>query len=115
MHTFFSVSLLPLSELSLDKVCHYYICLQFLLSGKFATPLWVPACTLLVCGGDRSDQSELLSVGNFRGLSAGTADGPLRVILPAWGYPAVQKVQESILLTPTFPGVKKKRLQASGD
>ena len=69
-----------LAELSLDKICHYYIFLNFLLSGKFATPLWVSAGTLLVCGGAGSDQSELLCIGNFRELSAGTADGPLDVI-----------------------------------
>ena len=39
---------------------------NFFLSGKFAAPLWVPACTLLVCGEAKSDQSELLRVRNFR-------------------------------------------------
>ena len=48
-----------LAELSLDKVCHCYIFLHFLLSGKFAGPLWVSAGTLLVCGGVGSDQSVL--------------------------------------------------------
>ena len=69
-----------LIELSIDKVCQNCICLNFLLSGKFAAQLWVPSCTVLVCGGAGSDLSELLLVGNFRELSAGTADGPLDMI-----------------------------------
>ena len=80
------------AELSLDKVCQNCICLNFLLSGKFATPLWVSAGTLLVCGGAGSDQSEHLRVKSFRELSAGTADGlldrifPVRGGLPTIGY-----------------------------
>ena len=75
-------------ELPLDKVCHYYSCLNFLLSGKFAAPLW-----LLVCGGAVNNRSELLRVRNFGELSAGTADGPLdvnfsfqRVVCSSKGY-----------------------------
>ena len=37
-------------------------------------------CTLRVGSGTGSDQSELLRVGNFRGLSTGLADGLLDVI-----------------------------------
>ena len=66
-----------LAELSLDKICHYHICLNLLLSGKFEALLWVTDCTILVCGGAGRDQSGLLRVGNFGELSAGTADGPL--------------------------------------
>ena len=69
-----------LADLSLDKVCQYCICLNFMLSGKFPAPLLVSAGTVLVCGGAGSDQSEILRIGNFRGLCAGTADGPLDVI-----------------------------------
>ena len=91
-----------LAELSLDKVCHYCIWLNFLSSGKFAAPLWVPAYTILVCGEAGSDQSELLCVGNFQGLSAGTADGPLDVIFLCPGSCLqFQRVHDSILLTPT--------------
>ena len=58
----------------------YCICLNLLLSRKFAAPLWVPACTLLVYGRTGSDQSEILRVASFRGLNAGTADGPFEGI-----------------------------------
>ena len=51
-----------LVELSLDKICQYYICLIYLLSGKFAAPLWIPACNFLVCGGAGNNQSELLLI-----------------------------------------------------
>ena len=40
---------------------------------------------LLVCGGAGSNQGELLLVGNFRGLSAGIAIGPLDVSCPVRG------------------------------
>ena len=58
---------------------------SFLLSNKFAAPLLVPACTVLVCGGAGSNQSKLLRIRNFRGLRAGTADGPLDVIFSVRG------------------------------
>ena len=74
-----------LAELSLGKVCECCSCFNFLLSGMFKAPLWVPACSVLVCGEARNDQLELLRIGNFRGLSAGTADGPLDVIFSVWG------------------------------
>ena len=51
----------------------------------FAAPLCVSACTLLACTGAGSAQSELLRVINFRGLSTGTADGPLDGIFPVRG------------------------------
>ena len=69
-----------LAELSLDKVSQYCIFLNFLLSGNFAAPLWVPVSNVFVCGGARNNQSELLRVRNFRELSAGTVDGPVDVI-----------------------------------
>ena len=69
-----------LADLSLDKICQYCIYSNFLLPGMFSEPLWVPTCAVPVCGGAGYDQSELLSVGNFRRLSAGTADVPLDVI-----------------------------------
>ena len=47
--------------------------------------LRVFACILLVCGKAGSAQIELLRVGNFERLSAGTADGPLDVIFPVRG------------------------------
>ena len=43
--------------------------------------MWVPACNVLVCGGAGNNQSEPLRVWNFRGLSVGTANGPLDVIM----------------------------------
>ena len=49
---------------------------------KQVSKLSVLACILLVCGGARSGQRELLRVRNFREVSAGTADGPLDVIFP---------------------------------
>ena len=76
------VGLLP--ELSLDKVCYYYIGLNFLLSVKFAAPLWVPACNVLLCCKAVSDQRELLRVGNFQRLTAETADGSFYGIFPVW-------------------------------
>ena len=70
-----------LAELSLDKICQYCICFNFFLfSGMFAAPLWVPTFNVLVCGGTGNNQSELLHVKNFRGLSAGTAHSPFDVI-----------------------------------
>ena len=50
----------------------------------FAAPLWVSVLTLLVYGGAESAQSELLRVGNFQGLTAGTADDPFDGIFPVW-------------------------------
>ena len=54
-------------------------------------PLWVSSCTLLMCGEAGSDHSELLRVGNFRGLSAGTVDGLLDGIFPDRGLSVVPK------------------------
>ena len=59
--------------------------LIFLFSGKFAAPLWVLACTVLLCGGTGCNKSELLCVRNIRGLSAGTADGSFDVICSIQG------------------------------
>ena len=67
-----------------------------LLSGKFAAPLWVPACTVLLCGGAGSDESELLRVGNFRELSARIADGLLDVIFSARGVDCSSKRYTSL-------------------
>ena len=53
---------------------------EFFVVSKFEAPLWVDAWTLFVSSGTESEQSELLRVGNFVGLSAGTADGFLDVI-----------------------------------
>ena len=41
--------------------------------------------SVLMCGGYGNNQSELLRVRNFRGLSAGTTDGSLDVIFSIWG------------------------------
>ena len=113
---FYSVSLRPfsafLAELSKNKVCHYYICLNFLLTSKFLALLWVSARSLLVCGWAGSDQRELLRVGSFQGLSPGTCWWPpwCDFLCPG-GYLQFQKVHESILLTRTClvcSSVKKK-------
>ena len=55
------------------------------MSDKFAAPLWVSTCTVLVCCGAGSDQSELLRVRIFGGLSAETADGSLDAIFSVRG------------------------------
>ena len=57
-----------LEELSKDKVCHCYICLNFLLSGKFAAPLWVSTAFYLCVMELEVPQSKLLRVRNFQGL-----------------------------------------------
>ena len=61
-----------------------------------------PTCTLLVCGGAESNQSELGRVGNFLRLSAGTADGPLDMFFFVRGsFLQFQRVHESTLLIRT--------------
>ena len=81
--------------LPIDKVCQYCIYLNFLFSGKFAAPLWVPSCNVLVC-----TQIKLLRVRNFWGLSAEIADVPLDVIFLCPGScMQFQRVHESTLLT----------------
>ena len=62
------------------SLLHLFIFL-LLLSGKFEALSCF--CTLLACGVTRSDQSELLRVGNFRRLSAGTAGDLLNGIFLA--------------------------------
>ena len=55
-----------------------YFCFVFRhVCGPVVGPHNGSACILLMCGAAGSAQSELLCVGNFRGLSALTADGPL--------------------------------------
>ena len=108
MHILFCfVSLCPLSvNLSFDKVCHYCISFNCLLSGKFEALLWVFACTVVLCGWAENDQTEFLRVENFRGLSAGTANCPLDV----GSWQQFQRVHESTLLTRTCSacsGIKK--------
>ena len=70
-----------LEELSLDKVCHNYICLIFCCQASLR-----PFCGflffLLMYGGAGSDQFEFLHVENWRELSDGTADGPLDGTFP---------------------------------
>ena len=89
-----------LAELSLDKVCQNCICLNFLLSGKFAAPLWLPACNVLVCGRAGINQSELLFTRNFQGLNSGIADDPLDVILSVRGVVCSSKGYMSRLCWP---------------
>ena len=71
-----------------------------MLSGKLAAPLWVPAWTVLVCSGAGNNQSELLRVRNFRGMSARTANGSLDVIFSARGVVCSSKGYMSWLCWP---------------
>ena len=70
----------PWAHLSLDKVCHFYICLFFFLFRQVCRSLCVSTCALLVSGGAGSDQKELLCAENFRRLSAETVNDPFKGI-----------------------------------
>ena len=65
--------------------------------------LWASACTLLVvCGGTGSARRKPLRVGNFNGLSAGTAAGPLDGIFTVReDYLQFQNVHELTFYTRT--------------
>ena len=102
---FCSVFLYPLSA-----YCHNYHKIKFVITifiwmffapGIFAAPVWVSACTLLMCDEAGSVQSELLSIMNFQGLSVGTAGGPFDWIFPVREDLRIQKVHKSPLLTRT--------------
>ena len=74
----------------------------FFSSDKFVASLLVLAYTLLECGGATSDQSDILCVGNFRGLGAGTVDGPPWCDFPSpGGCLHFQKKHECTLLPRT--------------
>ena len=108
----FSPSLVSLlAEKSLEKACHYYICLIFFfLLGMFATLLWVFACTLFVCGGAWNNQSKLLRVG--------TAVTPqMGFFLSGKGRLRFHWVHKLTLLTCTFSvrsGIKTQKKKENG-